>query len=411
MNDGAYGELIRLDRAGKGLEETLHRIPLGTSASDGAMDEATLQDLLFRHPQALPIASIDASYDGVVPVCKELHTPAGYVDAIYVNALGRLTLAEFKLWRNPQARREVIGQILDYAKELAFWSYEDLQREVSKSLKRKGNALHELVSAAYPEVDEAAFVDNVSRHLKRGEFLLLIIGDGIREDVKNIIDFVQGHGGLHFNLALIEAALYRDKHDQVIVQPRIATRTELVPRYILDAGEFSGTAQDAASEGTELTDLEQENLRFWAAVLEGLTLSDVSAEIPNVSTDSLTSFKVENPEVGSSGLWFNGYLFRGPPASIGCYLSHSKHNRRAVRIFESIKSDMDALRIEMGKDLEFWTAKDAPRIGFHRQEGLPFGKHEDSNEFRNSVQWMREKLDLLVSTIHPRLQRLLCSKE
>ena len=43
------------------------------------------------------------------------------VDALYVNAAGRLILAEFKLWRNPQARREVIGQILDYAKELASW--------------------------------------------------------------------------------------------------------------------------------------------------------------------------------------------------------------------------------------------------------------------------------------------------
>ena len=375
------------------------------------MDEATLQDLLFRHPQALPIASIDASYDGVVPVCRELHTPAGYIDAIYVNALGRLTLAEFKLWRNPQARREVIGQILDYAKELASWSYEDLQREVSKSLKRKGNVLHELVSADYPEVDEAAFVDNVSRHLKRGEFLLLIIGDGIREDVKNIVDFVQGHGGLHFNLALIEAALYRDKHDQVIVQPRIVTRTELVPRYTLDAGESRFIPPDVALDETELTDIEQENRRFWAPVLEGLALSDVSMEIPNVSEDSLTWFKVENPDVGSSGLWFNGYLQRKPP-SIGCYLSRSKRNPRAVRIFESIKCDMDALRTEMGEDLEFWHNKNGlPRIGFHRQERLPFGKREDSGEFRDSVQWMRERLDLLVSTIHPRLQRLLRSKE
>ena len=411
MNDGANGELIRLDLAGQGLEETLHRIPLGTPASDGGMDEATLQDLLFRHPQALPIASIDASYDGVVPVCKELHTPAGYVDAIYVNALGRLTLAEFKLWRNPQARREVIGQILDYAEELASWSYEDLQREVSKSLKRKGNVLHELVSAAYPEVDEAAFVDNVSRHLKRGEFLLLIIGDGIREDVKNIIDFVQGHGGLHFNLALIEAALYRDKHDQVIVQPRIVTRTELVPRYILGAGDSHVISQGADSDGTGLTDLKQENRRFWAAVLEGLTLSDVSIEMPNVSEDSLTWFKVESPDVGSSGLWFNGYLQRNRP-SIGCYLSRSKRNPRAVRIFESIRNDMDALRTEMGEDLEFWTVQDRlPRIGFHCKEPLPFGKHEDSGEFRDSVQWMRERLDLLVSTLHPRLQRLLRSEE
>ena len=131
-------------------------------------------------------AAIDAAYDSAVPVCPELSTPAGYVDALYVNALGRLTLAEFKLWRNPQARREVIGQILDYAKEIASWSYEDLQREVSRALKRPGNVLFDLVRATDPDVEEGVFVDNVTRHLRRGEFLLLIIGDGIREGVENI---------------------------------------------------------------------------------------------------------------------------------------------------------------------------------------------------------------------------------
>ena len=146
------------------------------------------------------------------------------MDALYVNALGRLTLAEFKLWRNPQARREVIGQILDYAKEIASWSYEDLQREVSRALKRPGNVLFDLVRATDPDVEEGVFVDNVTRHLRRGEFLLLIIGDGIREGVENIVDFVQQHSGLHFNLALVEAALYRDKDDHVIVQPRVLDR-------------------------------------------------------------------------------------------------------------------------------------------------------------------------------------------
>lgn len=90
-----------------------------------------------------------------MPVCRELSTPAGYVDAVYVNPLGRLVLAEFKLWRNPQARREVIGQILDYAKEFASWSYEDLQREVSRSLGRKGNVLYELARRQAPDLDEA----------------------------------------------------------------------------------------------------------------------------------------------------------------------------------------------------------------------------------------------------------------
>ena len=205
----AYGDLIRLNLTADSDEETLTRIPLGTPSAQGGIDEAKLQDLLFRYPQTLPVATIDAAYDNAVPVCRELSSPAGYVDALYVNALGRLTLAEFKLWRNPQARREVIGQILDYAKEIAPWGYEDLQREVSKSLKRPGNLLFDLVRATDPDVDEGVFVDNVTRHLRRGEFLLLIIGDGIREGVENIVDFVQKHSGLHFNLALVEAALYR----------------------------------------------------------------------------------------------------------------------------------------------------------------------------------------------------------
>ena len=136
-SDTRYGELIRVDRTGEATE-ILERLPLGSGVTQGGVDEATLQELLFDHPESLPIAAIDPAYADSVPVCRELSVPAGSIDALYVNALGRLTLCEFKLWRNPQARREVIGQILDYAKDLASWSYEDLQRQVSLALGREG---------------------------------------------------------------------------------------------------------------------------------------------------------------------------------------------------------------------------------------------------------------------------------
>ena len=216
-----YGHLIRLDAGGAGAPEVLERLPLGAGVSSGSIDEATLQSLLFRYPQALPIAAIYPACSGAVPICTELTLPAGYADALYVNALGRLTLAEFKLWRNPQARREVIGQILDYAKDLASCTYEDLQRQVSLALGKTGNALYDLVRERHPEVNQAEFVDNVTRHLRRGEFLLLIIGDGIREEAASIVDFVQRYSGLHFNLAMVEAALYRDTANRLIVQPRV----------------------------------------------------------------------------------------------------------------------------------------------------------------------------------------------
>ena len=94
--------LIRLHLNQDHPVQLLPRIPLGTPASDGGMSEEQLQDLLFRNPQALPIPSIDAGYADTVPICRELSTAAGYVDALFINALGKITLAGFKLWRNPR---------------------------------------------------------------------------------------------------------------------------------------------------------------------------------------------------------------------------------------------------------------------------------------------------------------------
>ncbi len=407
--DQSYGDLIRLDPDGDSQPVTIRRIPLGTSAAIGGIDESVLQDLLFRFPETLPIAAIDASYDGTIPVCRELSTPAGYVDALYVNPLGRLTLAEFKLWRNPQARREVIGQILDYTQAIASWSYEDLQREVSKALKRKGNVLFELIRANSPHVNEAEFVDNVTRHLRRGEFLLLIIGDGIREGVENIVNFVQQHSGLHFNLALVEAALYRDNDNRIIVQPRVLLRTEVGQRIVVEGG----VAQDAIAEAEEqsedvLSDHQQENLRFWTAVLDRYSFSDVTVDIPGVTKNSALYIRVRASGFGDWGLSFVGYLHRNRNL-VGCYLTCRKSIPQGVRIYEQIEGSLEELRRDLGDDLRCWTdRKGRPRIGFKRDTRLPFVSGGDEpNDFDEVVQWMRERLDLLVSALHPRLQRMM----
>ena len=73
-------------------------------------------------------------------------------------------------------------------------------------LKRKRNVPYELVQSRAPYVNEAEFVDNETRQLRRGEFQLLNIDDGIREGGEKIVQFVQRRSGLHCNLALVEAA-------------------------------------------------------------------------------------------------------------------------------------------------------------------------------------------------------------
>lgn len=308
-----YESPIALDPEASAPPRVLRRLPL--AAPDG-LDEARLRDLLFRFPEALPVAAIDPACAPPIPVCRELTTPAGYVDALYASPRGRLVLAEFKLWRNPQARREVIGRILDYAKELASWGYEDLQREISRTLQKPGNVLYDLARAGGAEIDEAEFADNVARCLRRGEFLLLIVGDGIREDTARIVDFVQRHAGLHFNLAPVEAAIYRGGDGGLLVQPRVLAKTVLLRRTIIE----SAAPEPERGADAPLSDEERENLRFWISVLRGFVFSDVTVEPPAPAGEPGLFVRVRNSGFGDWGLCF-GVRARRRQRLLDCYLT------------------------------------------------------------------------------------------
>lgn len=45
--DPRYGERVRIDPNSEAPEEVLRRIPLGTPAAEGGIDESSLQNLLF----------------------------------------------------------------------------------------------------------------------------------------------------------------------------------------------------------------------------------------------------------------------------------------------------------------------------------------------------------------------------
>ena len=404
MTSQRYGDLIRLDTTDgdAATPKILRRVSLGAVVSEGSISEARLQELLFRHPEALPIADIDAAYAGTVPICTELYLPSsGYADALYINHLGGITLTEFKLWRNPQARREVIAQILDYARVLASWDYEDLQRQVSLSLGgRAGNAPYDLVEAQHPQVVEAEFVDNVTRHLKRGEFLLLIVGDGIQESAENIAKFVQQHS-LHFNLALVEAALYRDAASSLIVQPRVLARTEIAQRFVVDGGIVQDVAApDDGGQPETFSTQDEENLRFWTAVLQNFSFSETDVPVPAPTKDSTLYITVPGSGFAGWALCFGGYLHRRD-GDIGCYLIARRDFQREVRIFNELAAAEDAQPPVM----EQWTSSGRPRIGFRRGGSLDFlAGDEDSEAYRQAVSWMREHLNLLVSTLHPVIQ-------
>jgi hypothetical protein len=230
-----------IDAAGRA--ERLERVSLG----EKEISEGWLQQRLLECPELLPIDEIDPGFGPLIAVGCEVGTAVGPMDNLYISAQGTLTLVEAKLWRNPEARRQVIGQILDYAKELSRWSYDDLD---AKAREVAGKSLWELVSGAdNAGLDESRFVDAVARNLKVGRFLLLIVGDGIREEMERLADFLQETPQLRFTLALVELQVYRLPNDErYLILPLIVGRTKEITRAVVRVASSDGAQVDVSLE-------------------------------------------------------------------------------------------------------------------------------------------------------------------
>jgi hypothetical protein len=280
-----YGDLIYLADGGAGRQ--VKRLDHDKMAG---RSEAWLRDLLFDNPRLLPVGSIDSSFGPLIPLCKELPIGKGRADLVYINQDGLLTIVECKLWNNPEARRKVVGQILDYGSTVFQWTYADLERQVrlaSFGSPKTENAVYDQVVAHGAGVEEAVFVDAVSAALKRGRFLLLVVGNGIRSEVAQINTLFQRNLGSGFAFGLVEMALYPISDAQLIVQPRILAKTTVLERRGWDFEATDGNEQPALSErvpveeGAEGERRQDQHKRWWQPVLE-MHFDDPNQETPRL---------------------------------------------------------------------------------------------------------------------------------
>lgn len=210
------------------------------SLTGGEFNEEWIQKLIYAHPGILPVGEIEASFTPLIAIGREISTSAGFLDNLFVSPEGYITIVETKLWRNPEARREVVGQIIDYAKELSKWTFTDLNNAVISSSRSYNNSSDGLLDILkkhghLTEQDDHFIIDNISRNLKRGRFLLLIVGDGIRESVEDMIEYLSLSPQVHFTLALVELQVFKlnDAKSSLIVIPQVVTRTEEITRAII----------------------------------------------------------------------------------------------------------------------------------------------------------------------------------
>ena len=380
-----------------GPSEPLEKIPLSGDGTSSDYDEKWLQQLLFRHPEALPIEEIDRAYSGAVPVCTELNTPAGPIDALYATPQGRLIVLETKLWRNPEARRTVVGQILDYAKELSRWTYEDMQGAVTRRTRRRGNALFDIVNETATELDEAEFVDEVSRSLRQGRFLLLICGDGIREGVAMITDFLQRHGTLQFTFGLIEMAVYRVPDNGLLVQPRVLANSLIVKRTVISlASEGIEASEDSDDDERQLNELERRFLEFWEEFCSRFRLDDVAVPHPKPNTKGFLTL----PMPSGSNTRMRLYC-RQSDKRAGVFLKFAR-DEVGDRVYERLRDERETIDEDLGVPVEWITENDQHRVDAF--QSIP--DIHDPQYREQMMDFLADRANRFVNAFRTRIQRI-----
>jgi len=196
--------------------------------------EAWLQKLVHSCPQILPIDQLEPGIGPIVPAAMEVACSHGYLDNLFITADGNIVILEVKLWKNPEMRREVVAQVLDYIASLSAMGYQSFEAAILKARGDGSSSLFEIIPEDLAPLPEAEFVNAVSRNLKRGRILAIIVGDGIREETERLVGLVQSHAGTHFTLALVAISFFVNMStEDLIAIPDILMKTVMIERGIV----------------------------------------------------------------------------------------------------------------------------------------------------------------------------------
>lgn len=207
--------------------------------------ECLLQELIDEQPSVLPICDFLPGVGNLFSLGREIPADVGgsecSIDNLLVTDDGRLVLVETKLWRNPEALREVIAQTLQYGMAVSEFSpidFEDrLRRGGGKRLGQDDTVtqyVRKIVgSDSRLDLDDD-FEDRLDQFRCSGEILLLVVGDGIRPSVERLIRWIDGAFGYKpYKFGLVELRLYDVPDGGRIVVPKTLLRTREVSRHVV----------------------------------------------------------------------------------------------------------------------------------------------------------------------------------
>lgn len=220
--------------ASKSVGEILYTVKLGDpsasvdafyrkSAKDINLKESWFRDAIAANPELIIApcreAAIVSSDERWFCWKTEYGIDAGSIDVLLLSSYGRIGIIETKLSYNPQARREVVVQLLDYA----------------LALRDNENPFEALPPVPVLDGSPIAETEDIKESLANGDFLLIIAGDALDPRAIRIGSaLLAQHFTSMWTLAMVDMNIfYRASNEEYLLVPELRGMVEQETRQTM----------------------------------------------------------------------------------------------------------------------------------------------------------------------------------
>lgn len=189
-------------------------------------EDKELQSLLERNLDLLPGDQIDPEHKlrwllikREMPVVNPASGEALWsIDFFLVDQLGIPTLVECKRCNDSRSRREVVGQMFEYAANgRHYWSASDMRSHAQSAARGEAELAKKLIElTGSTDVEAQTFFALVEQHLHESKMRLIFFLEDSPMELRSIVEFLNGQLK-DTEILIVEARQYQHEQSRIVV--------------------------------------------------------------------------------------------------------------------------------------------------------------------------------------------------
>ncbi len=198
---------------------------LNRMSPSAPVNEDQMQDLVSRYPELITDGDGD-----LLLIRREQNIADGAdssgrwsLDHLFVTRECIPVLVELKRAVDTRLRREVVGQMLDYAANAtAYWQAGRIAESSGKTTLKAGNNPDEALVAFIGDQDPEVFWNQVDANFKAGNIKLVFVADSIPRELARIVEFLNEQ--MRADVRAIELRWFAGEDDAITLSPAYSAK-------------------------------------------------------------------------------------------------------------------------------------------------------------------------------------------